>query len=387
MRRLLALCCAVVFLDAAFFSALAPLLPSLTRDYALSGAGAGVLAGSYAAGVLLMAIPGGWFAAQHGARLAVLVGCLGMGAFTAIFGFANQIWLLDVARFLQGASGALMWAGAMSWVITSGPAERRGALVGTLVAAATVGELLGAPVGAIAHEAGMSLVFGIVAVFAFVLFAFAFTLRGPEPRGAESLSSVLGAARGTHLISSLWLLAAAAFAFGVAVVIAPLHLDSLGGSAALIAASFACGSIVETILGPLIGRLSDKVGRARPYRIGALLGAAAIVAIAELPERWMVFGSMVIFAFAAGMAFAPSMALTADSASEAGIDQGYASGLTNVAFGGGQMLGAVGGGALTAVSFLLPALAAALILGSGAVVAGRVARRESDADAPLGSSP
>lgn len=374
MRRLLAICCAVVFLDAAFFAALAPMLPSLTRELGLDSTGAGLLTASYAAGVLLLAIPGGWYAATRGARRAVLAGLVGMGVFSAVFGFAHAVWLLDFSRFMQGASGALLWVGAMSWVISSGDSARRGQLVGILVAAATVGELLGAPIGALAHAIGKDVVFGAVAVVSAALFAGAMPLDAPMPRGATALRDLPRAARGTGLLPSLFLLGAAAFAFGVVVVLAPLRLDSLGASAAMIAAAFASGSVVETIVGPQIGRLSDMIGRQRPYRVGALLGALAVLGIAALGGRWLVFAALVCFSFAAGMAFAPSMALTADAASRSAIDQGYASGFTNVAFGGGQMLGALAAGTLAVIGALVPALVAALILIAAALLAGTILR-------------
>lgn len=387
MRRLLVVCCAVVFLDAAFFAALAPLLPSLSHEFELSSTETGILSGSYAAGVLILAIPGGWFAARHGARTAVLAGLVGMGVFSPIFGVADSLWLLDSSRFMQGASGALMWAGAMSWVISSGSAERRGALVGTLVAAATVGELLGAPIGALAHSIGMQVVFGLVGIVSLVLLISAYLMQPPARGSARAIGPALRAARGSALFPSLWLLGAAAIAFGVAVVMGPLRLDSLGGGATLIAAAFACGSIVETIIGPQIGHLSDRIGRARPYRIGAALGAAAIVAIAVIDSRALVFASIVFFAFGAGLAFTPSMALAADAASRAGLDQGYASGLTNVAFGGGQMVGAIGAGALAGAGYLLPALLTAAALLSAAALAGRIIARDKAAEAALGSAP
>jgi hypothetical protein len=52
------------------------------------------------------------------------------------------------------------------------------------------------------------------------------------------------------------------------------------------------------------------------------------------------------------------------------LNQGYASGASNVAWGGGQVIGAVGGGVLAgAVGFLLPALVTVAVIGVVAAVA------------------
>lgn len=372
VRRLLVLCCGIVFLDAVFFAALTPLLPDFRRDLGISEASAGLLSGSYAAGALVFALPGGWFAARFGPRRAVIVGLIGLGIFSPIFGLADELWMLNGSRFLQGASGALLWAGAMSWIVIAGPEEQRGALVGTLIAAATVGELLGSPVGALAHEIGLEVVFGAVAVVAAALLVLALTNRAVRPTDPQSPGDALSASRGSGIASAMWLLAAPSFAFGVCVVVGPLRLDALGGSPLLIAAAFASGSLVETLLGPLIGRASDEVGRTRPYRAGMLIGAIGIMGIGALMSIPLVFAAIVLCAFSAGMAFAPSIALIADAAAGAGIAQGYASGLSNAAWGGGQMLGAFGGGALAGVGFILPAIVTVVVLGVAGFVAGRV---------------
>lgn len=371
MRRLIVLCSAVVLIDTAFFAVLAPLLPSLTEEFSLSPAGAGILSGSYAAGVLVLALPGGWVAARFGPRRAVLLGLLGTGAFTPTFGFAEALWLLDFARFMQGASGALMWAGAMSWVLIAGPSERRGALVGILVAAATVGELIGAPVGALAFQLGMHVVFGAVGVLCAVLFVFALALPAPSQTSFQPVREALKRARTGLLWRALGLLSVAAIALGVVVVVVPLRLSELGGGPMLIAVAFALGSLIETILGPQVGRISDRVGRGGPYRLGAVLGAAALVVIGVVDVKLAVAGAMVLFAFGAGLAFAPSMAMAADAADRNGLDQGYASGLSNVAFGGGQMVGAVGAGALAAAGLAIPALVAAALFVVAALLSGR----------------
>lgn len=331
-----------------------------------------MLSGSYAAGVLLIAIPGGWYCARYGPRRALIVGLAMMGVFSPIFGFANVPWLLDTARFMQGAGGALMWVGAMAWIINAGPDDRRGALVGLLVAAATVGELLGAPIGALAHAVGMELVFGFVGVVSAILVLLAIGIPDARPERSQTFAEARAAFHGVDLPAAMWLVAAAALAFGATTVIAPLHLDELGASTLAIAGGFAAGSLVETILGPQIGRLSDRVGRVRPYRIGILTGAVAVVLLAVLEEPALVIVALIATSFSAGLQFTPSLALVADVADDSGLDQGYASAATNIAWGGGQLAGSLGAGVLAGAGYLLPALVCVVVLASSAVLAGRV---------------
>ena len=135
MRRVLLLVSAIVLVDTSFYAAITPLLPYYADHEHLTKASAGVLAGSYPAGTLIASLPAGWAAARVGPR-ALLAAGLAMLAVTSVtFGLAHSIVLLDVARFAQGIGGALSWTGGMGWLSGVAPAERRGAMLGTAMAA------------------------------------------------------------------------------------------------------------------------------------------------------------------------------------------------------------------------------------------------------------
>ncbi|HRV59979.1 MAG: MFS transporter [Solirubrobacterales bacterium] len=370
MRRLLLLACAVVFLDVTFFSVLTPLLPSYQSDHHLSDGGAGLLAGSFAAGALFFAIPAGWLVASAGARKTVIVGLVAIGICSPLFGFAEQIVVLDLLRFLQGGAGALMWSGAIAWVVVASPTAQRGQMIGIVIAAAVTGELLGAPLGAIAHAVGTEIVFSTVFFAAAVLIVLAMAIPGPADVESQPLAEAWRRIRRSDVPSGLLMLAAPSVAFGLAVVIGPLHMDKLGASPFLIAAAFASGSVIEAVIGPVIGRVSDRVGRTLPYLVGVAAMAVAVIGLGAFGVLPLMFVTVMVMAFGAGLAFTPASTLVTDHATAAGVNQGYASGTSNMAWGGGQMLGAIGGGALAAVSgYLLPCLIAALLLVAVGIVA------------------
>ena len=130
MRRLLIFASIMVFFDVAFYAAIAPLLPDYVADLDLSKTEAGILAASYAAGTLLASLPGGLVATWAGPRRTVIGGLLLLGCSSLVFGLAGEIVLLDLARLAQGAAGALIWAGALTWLIATAPPERRGSVIG-----------------------------------------------------------------------------------------------------------------------------------------------------------------------------------------------------------------------------------------------------------------
>src|SRR5918996_4833143 len=179
MRRLFALVATVVLVDTMFYSAITPLLPHYVDELGLSKSAAGVLSAAYAAGTLIGSLPSGWFAARFGARRTILVGLSLMAGSSLAFAFANEIVILDVARFAQGIGGACAWTGGLAWLLTVAPEGRRGELIGSALAAAIIGVLLGPVLGAAATLAGPEPVFSGVAVVGAALAAWAMVLPVP----------------------------------------------------------------------------------------------------------------------------------------------------------------------------------------------------------------
>ena len=166
MRRLVLLVSAIILLDTAFFAAVAPLLPHYVDELDLSKSAAGILTGSYAAGTCVAAIPAGWLAGRWGVKPTTLAGLAGLAASSLVFGLAQEVWLLDTARFAQGLASACTWAAGFAWVVERAPPGRRGEVIGTPLAAAVAGTLVGPVLGTAADAAGPEIVFAGVALVA-----------------------------------------------------------------------------------------------------------------------------------------------------------------------------------------------------------------------------
>ena len=137
-----------------------------------------------------------------------------------------------------------------------------------------------------------------------------------------------------------------ALVFGVVGVLVPLKLDHAGWSATAIAVAWIVSAAIEMVLAPLIGRVSDRRGRLLPLRV-ALTGAIGVLvgfALADRPA--FVVPILIVSGITFGGFWAPAMALLSDAADRIGLAQGLAFGLMNVAWGAGNALGPVLGGAL-----------------------------------------
>jgi MFS family permease len=371
LRLLFLVAGAVVFFDTAFYTAVVPLLPSLTHQLHLSKASAGVLTAGYAAGTLVGSLPGGMLAERAGPRVTLYTGLTLMGGASLAFGLLHDVALLDAARFLQGLGGACTWAGSMLWLILVAPVERRGSAIGGALAAGIGGALIGPVVGTLAHALGRGPVFSaVVLVAAALAAAVAILPRPPAPERRAAGPSLGRQLRHPVIALGMWLVAIPAAASGTINVLAPLRLGQLGAGAAGIGATFLIAAAAEAWMSPVVGRVSDRRGRILPLRIG--LGATAIALLLfTLPRTGFLLAVVIVVeTVALGSFWAPAMALLSDAADSQDMSQAYALGLINFAWAGGQIAGAAGGGALAkAAGDAVPfAVAAALCVATLALM-------------------
>ena len=358
MRRLLLLVGAIIFVDTMFFAALTPLLPSYAEDLDLSKTGVGVLAAAYPAGALAGGIPGGMSAARFGVKPTVVTGLLLMVATTSAFGFADNIVLLDLARFAQGFASALTWTASLAWLVSRAPAERRGLLIGTAMSAAIAGALFGPVLGGVASLIGIEVAFAAVAVLGLVLAVWAVLTPAAKPEQAQPVSMLWAAIKDRAVLGSVWFVALPALLFSTMGVLASLRLDRLGMSAVGIGAVFLTSAAIEAVLNPAAGRLSDVRGRLLPIRAGLAASALMTLLLPWPNDRYVLAVLVVLAGMAFGLFWTPAMSHLTDLAEQRGLDYAYGFALVNIAWAPGQALGAAGGGALAratsdAVPYLL----------------------------------
>jgi MFS family permease len=127
-------------------------------------------------------------------------------------------------------------------------------------------------------------------------------------------------------------------------------VDDLGGGHALIAVGFIGGAAIESVLAPLAGRMSDRIGRRAPYVLGMAICALSMVAFAIAGSLATVIVALLLTSLGSGFCFAPAMTLISDAADASGLHQGYAVAVTNMAWAAAQVLGGVAGAAIAGVT-------------------------------------
>lgn len=322
--------------------------------------GVAVLFGSYAAALLVCTLPLGRLADRVGRRKPMLWGLVGLGATTVLFAFSASFPLLVLARLLQGVSAAATWVTGLALLADHFPSGRRGRAMGTAFACANVAVLLGPPAsGWLAEHAGPRSPFVLAAGLAFLdALARAFLLpdapmeTGRRLRMRELLvsSEVRVYAGAMALGSGMWALLESAM---------PVDLDRrLSLSPTAIGLLFAAAAATHTVTSPLMGSLSDRVGRRKVVASGLLSALVLLPLPALLASGAGIAAAMLLLGVTTSLVLSPTSPALADAVERMG-SQSYASvfSILNVAFALGMMAGPFLGGALTPLLGLGGALA------------------------------
>jgi MFS family permease len=148
------------------------------------------------------------------------------------------------------------------------------------------------------------------------------------------------------LLGGLWLITLPALLFGVLLVLVPLRLHAAGWGAVAIGAVFVSTTALETVLNPLLGRLSDRRGRLLPIRAGLVASIAVSLALAWAHRPSAVVVLVLCAGLAYGAFYTPAMAIISENAEAVGIAQGLAFGIMNACWAVGALVGPAAGGAL-----------------------------------------
>jgi len=373
VRRLFVLVSSIVFVDAMLFGTLSPLIPGYAEQYDLSKAGAGVLAGAFGAGALLGGIPGGLAAARFGPKSAVVLGLALLAAACVLFAVAGSAEALGIARFVQGFSSTVTWAGALAWATVSSPRERRGEVIGSVFGIAVFGAIVGPMVGGTAEAVGIRASFFVVGAAAAALALWAAV--SPRPAAEEPTRGGLGRAfRDPRFLGGLWLNTLPALLFGTLLLLVPLTLGEHGFSALAIGAVFLVSGAIEVTVNPLVGRLSDRRGLLLPIRVALAAGIVVAAALATARGPVLLIALVCAAAVAWGGFYTPGMTLTSHRAEAVGLSQGLAFGVMNSAWAAGNLAGpAVGGAVAHAWGDAVPYLAGGVLCLVTLLAAQRVA--------------
>lgn len=251
-----------MFVDAALYLAVLPLLPYYADRFHLSTPAVALVVASYPAASPLISLACIPIAPRIGGKRIALVSGVVMTIATIVFAFAPNVETLVAARFLQGLASGTVWTASMAWVTHNAPPDRRGREAGIVMGMLSAGSIAGPMLGALASWAGTEPAFLCVAVIS----ASSVAVTALAPAGSAMQATARVRAALSAALHQPFARAAIAMslvdtiAFGTIDLLVPLDLGHLGSSTALIAAAITIGALLGALVGPSGGRLVDRVG-------------------------------------------------------------------------------------------------------------------------------
>jgi MFS family permease len=273
---------------------------------------------------VFLKLPSGALSDIYGRRMLLRIGVAAFGLPPFIYPFVSDLNLLTVLRMIHGLATAVFAPSALATVAEL-YRERRGAALGTYTACTQAGALVGPLIGGyLMYAAGFSATFvtaGVFGCLAMVIF-YSLRLRPPLPlvheKGAFSVIAeawrgfVVVAGNRTVLMTS-GADAAKMIANGALMAFLPLYGVSVGLHPGEVGLLFTVQAGTSFVSKPIMGRVSDRVGRQPLIMIGLLTCAGTFVGISLVS----VFSVLLIlsagFGFGEAVVTSSSAALVADS--------------------------------------------------------------------------
>ena len=273
---------------------------------------------------VLLKLPSGALSDIYGRKVLLRIGVIAFGLPPFIYPFVSDLNVLTGLRFVHGLATAIFAPSALATVADLYK-ERRGTAMGTYTACTQSGALLGPFLGGwLVYTAGFSAAFvtaGIFGCLASLIF-FSLHLNEPPPRVrdrglapilAEMGKGFLAVARNRRVLITSSTDAAKMIANGALMAFLPLYGLSVGLTPGEVGLLFSVQAVTSFLSKPIMGRVSDQVGRQPLIVIGLLICAATFISMPHVGSFAVLLVLSSGFGFGEAVVSSSSAALVADS--------------------------------------------------------------------------
>jgi MFS family permease len=273
---------------------------------------------------VFLKLPSGALSDIYGRRMLLRIGVIAFGVPPFFYPFISDLNLLTLLRLFHGLATAIFAPSALATVAEL-YRERRGAALGTYTACTQSGALLGPLIGGyLAFAAGFSSAFVLAGLFgcAAIVMFYSLHLSPPPPRVHEKGLAALGAemwkgfsivARNRKVLITSLMDAAKMIANGALMAFLPLYGVAVGLHAGEVGFLFTIQSLTSFFSKPVMGRISDRVGREPLIMSGLVICAATFVGIPHVHQFALLLVLSAGFGFGEAVVTSSSSAFVADS--------------------------------------------------------------------------
>jgi MFS transporter, DHA1 family, multidrug resistance protein len=303
---------------------------------------------------VLLKLPSGALSDIYGRRFLLRIGVVAFGLPPFFYPFISDLDALTALRFFHGLATAIFAPSALATVAEL-YRERRGAALGTYTACTQSGSLLGPFIGGyLVYAAGFSSAFvtaGVFGCIAILLF-YSLHLDVATPRANEKgLATVMAeiwkgfviVAQNRKVLITSSTDAAKMIANGALMAFLPLYGVSVGLNPGEVGLLFTVQAFTSFFSKPIMGRVSDRVGRQPLIVIGLLICASTFVCIPQFSMFLVLLMLSAGFGFGEAVVSSSSSALVADSSEfkTLGAGMGMQGTIMDIGHASGPMLAGV----------------------------------------------
>lgn len=290
-RIVLATLAAVQFITIVDFMVIMPLGPQLMRSLQIGPAQFGLVVSSYTLAGGVAGLVASSLIDRLDRKVAFLSIDAGFLVGTLLCGLAPTYYTLVIARLATGAFGGILGGMAMAIIGDVFPEERRGRATGALMSGFALASVLGVPLGLLlGTRMGWHAPFILLAALGTpILIVAALTL--PPLRGHLQSSAaqqhplqvvVENFVQPNHLNAFALVVTLMFAGFVVFPYVSPYLVSNLHMNEDQLPLVFIAGGFVTLFSAPLIGRLADRYGKLRVFRVIAPMSAVLTIAVTNL---------------------------------------------------------------------------------------------------------
>jgi DHA1 family inner membrane transport protein len=290
-RIVLFMLAAVQFITIVDFMVIMPLGPQLMRSLEISPAQFGIVVSSYTLAGGIAGLVASSLIDRLERKMAFLAIDAGFLIGTLLCGLATSYYTLVFARLATGAFGGILGGMAMAIIGDVFPEERRGRATGTLMSGFAFASVAGVPFGLfLGTKFGWHVPFILLAAIGLpILLVAAWTLPrlrghiGAHSANEHPLSVVIDTFTEPNHVRAFALVVSLMFAgFVVFPYVSPYLVNNVGMTEDQLPLVFIAGGVVTLFSAPLIGRLADRYGKLRIFRIVAPASAVLTLAVTNM---------------------------------------------------------------------------------------------------------